>query len=194
MLRSKVLAELSVEGGLRHLQSTVRAGGAVVVNGAACWGQRPDFPKLVSKKRESHRCSVPCEDSAEEAIALSWGEVSCVLDFAGFRPQNPSRSNHLFKRRPWPPVSAELPSKGRLRCCCQNGRARMSWLHFLGVEGLVSDEAALLAAFNGPQWMTGASTATPLSYTVPTVLSPLPCPSTAWSIKNLSTFKFNPLL
>ena len=42
-------------GGRRVEASAVdrRAGGAVVVDGAACSGQRTAFPKLVSKKRES---------------------------------------------------------------------------------------------------------------------------------------------
>ncbi|KAK4129729.1 hypothetical protein N657DRAFT_697790 [Parathielavia appendiculata] len=42
-----------------------------------------------------------------------------------------------------------------------------------------------MAAFNGPRWLIGASTATPLPY----ILSPLPCPSTAWSINHFYHLK-----
>jgi hypothetical protein len=66
-------------------------GGTAVIDGAACsGGRRMTFAR--ARKRRVQRCSIPCDNIADEAIAPYWGEPSCVFDLAESLPRTAGAS------------------------------------------------------------------------------------------------------
>ena len=59
------------------------------------------------------------------------------------------------------------------------GRLIMTCTKYVVLGANCQDEAAMMAAFNGPWWLIGARTTTPAFY----LLNDLPWPSSALSIK-----------